>query len=1203
MLIKDIFAADITRDIAPVVYFHEQDPQKILEEVSEYIITGGHLKGTLQHNRVPEGIHEQFVRLLTGLAETLKKSGGVDLPASWISGFYGSGKSSFAKLLGLALDDMQLPDGRSLSEILLERDDSANRQDFQKAWQQLRSLVDPISVVFDIGAVARDDEHIHSAVKREIQRRLRYCSVSHHVADHELKLELDGQWDAFLACVEQTLGESWEKLKNGQLAEDSFSEVLHVMNPSRYVDPMSWFDSRAGAKTGVGTSVAETTQAIIDMLDRRATGKTMFVVVDEVSQYVHQNDERMLRLQTFVADLGQKLKGRVWLLATGQQKLEDSEDASSIGKLKDRFPPRLRVHLSATNIRDVVHKRLLKKAPAKEAELRSLFQQHRSDLKLYGYDCTEINEEDFVEVYPMLPKHVDLLMRITSNLRTNSSRAKGDDHAIRGLLQLLGELFREQQLGDQALGEMITLDRIYEVQKSALDPDVDSTLARIFNADAVTGDDLALQVAKTVALLQLVQEQEPTTVGLVSQCLYERLGQGNRESAIQEKLEKLRSLSFLSFSEKQGYKIQSSAGQEWDRERESGTSSPDKLSRVVMDNVKKLLGGVERPRYKNRAFPWTAFYNDGKYLQDERLQGTNDLSVLTLDFRYLTRQEDRNTEKWLQDSTQANLRDRIVWVSGRWSDLEPQLKMLVKSQHMIDKYRNRPGLTSEKKRLLLDEESRCEELEKSVQDSVSRVFLEGELYFRGRKLEKSGSSFKILMLQLGEKLLPEYFNLYVDIPVLPSELTQLLEDKLSGPSAKFMTGQLGILEMDAGKYIPTCSGEVPSRIWQHVQDEKGVPGNVLLSYFSGPPFGYSSDMVKACLAGLLRANKIRIRPESGPEITSVRDPGARDMFTKDRDLKRADVLPPSDAEITGRDRISICKFFKDYLNRDLDRENDAIADAVFEQFPGHMQQLREVEQRYNQLPDRPILPSKLLKLQKALEECMRSRQIQTTVIAVKNQLDVLRDGVAQLHLTQTDLTDEAVALVKRALEVRSHQVKQLQQLDQVEPVAEAIEALEEQLKRDRPWNDIKSLIPQLQAIETYYQTVRLGLIEHQEQTAETIRAQVKRRKGFGKLDRKKVEYVLRPVQEALIDTTPAACYPALVEIRDTAILRLQASEKVANTYLDDVLSEETDEQILKVDLKLRDREVSSPEEIEQLVSYVRDQLTQQLKPNTRIRIL
>ena len=39
--IRDLFASDVTRDIPPVVYFHEQSPEKLEAEVSEYIITGG----------------------------------------------------------------------------------------------------------------------------------------------------------------------------------------------------------------------------------------------------------------------------------------------------------------------------------------------------------------------------------------------------------------------------------------------------------------------------------------------------------------------------------------------------------------------------------------------------------------------------------------------------------------------------------------------------------------------------------------------------------------------------------------------------------------------------------------------------------------------------------------------------------------------------------------------------------------------------------------------------------------------------------------------------------------------------------------------------------------------------------------------------------------------------------------------------------
>lgn len=1206
MLIKDIFAADITRDIAPVVYFHEQDQNKVFEEVSEYIITGGYPENDPRHHRVPSGIHEQFVRLLKGLAEELQKKNGSELPASWISGFYGSGKSSFAKLLGLALDGMILPNQTTLVDALLARDDSPKAQEFRDSWDQFRSQIDPIAVVFDIGAVARDDEHIHSAVKRQIQSRLGYCTISNYVADHELKLELDGKWDEFLTCAKVTLGKPWSEAKDYQLAEEDFSLIMHAMNPTHYIEPMSWFDSRAGSQTGIGTSVEETTKTIINMLARRASGKTLFIVVDEVSQYIHQNTNRMLKLQSFVSDLGQKLKGRVWLLATGQQKLEDSEDESSIGKLKDRFPPKLRVHLAPTNIRDVVHKRLLKKATTKEAQLRSLFQQHRSDLKLYAYKCDSITEEDFVEVYPMLPGYVDLLMQITSNLRIRSTRAKGDDHAIRGLLQLLGELFREQKLGERQLGALVTLDSIYEVQQSALDADVQNTLARLFNHEEVIKDILAIKVAKTVSLLELIQEQEPTTAALISQCLYSELGQGNQEPSITQALEKLRNLGLLSYSDKFGYKIQSSAGQEWQRERDAYSVIPDAVSQIVAEKLKTLLGIVERPRYKNKNFPWVAFYSDGRQRQDERLQGLNDPAVLTVDFRYLSNQEDRNSTTWIQNSDSANLRDRIIWVVGKLNDLAAQARDLERSRHIVNKYESRRhSLSVEKQRLLSDEITRRDNLEKKVQTTIAQAFLDGELYFKGRQIDKQqlGTAFTTVLQGVGENILPELYNCYVDIAITPGELTQLLEPNLSGPSQKFMGSGLGILELDAGKYIPSCSGEVPSRIAQYIQNQNGIAGNILLAHFGGPPFGYPADVVKACLAGLLRANKVRIRPESGPEITSVKDPGAKDMFTRDRDIKRADLLPPNQTEISPRDRIAICNFFKDFLGIDLDRENDAIADAVFQQFPNQVKRLQDLERRYNRLPNRPELPSVLLKLREALEKSMRSRQVEDTVIAVKKNLDALRDGIQELGISLTDLSDSGMEAVAKAANIRDHQVAQLQQIDRIAEVKPAIDALIDQLNCDRPWRDINSLKPHLEAIEQHYKAIRLSLIEQQDQQAETIRSRIKQRQGFVKLNEKQGSYVLNPVQKAVTDTTQDAVYPSLLELRDSATLRLQTAEQEANNYLDNTLSEVTDEQVIQLPLNLSGREVSTPEEIEALANQIKERLLDQLKPNTRIRII
>ena len=64
MQIKELFAGDVTRDIPPVVYFHEQSPVSVASEVSEYIVTGGFPEGHPSQRRVPRGIHEDYVRLL-----------------------------------------------------------------------------------------------------------------------------------------------------------------------------------------------------------------------------------------------------------------------------------------------------------------------------------------------------------------------------------------------------------------------------------------------------------------------------------------------------------------------------------------------------------------------------------------------------------------------------------------------------------------------------------------------------------------------------------------------------------------------------------------------------------------------------------------------------------------------------------------------------------------------------------------------------------------------------------------------------------------------------------------------------------------------------------------------------------------------------------------------------------------------------------
>lgn len=1203
--VQEIFASDVTRDIPPVIYFHEQQPEKLKSEVEEYIITGGYEENDPRRRRIADGIHEQFVRLLKALHAELAKPGGTDLPGSWISGFFGSGKSSFAKLLGLALDQRKLPDGQPLAQALLERDDSPRRAEFREAWERVVSAIDPIAVVFDIGAVARDDEHIHSAAKRQLFARLDYCSVSHNVAEYELKLEQDGHWDEFLKLAEETLGKPWSQAKNEQLAEDSFSEVMHALFPNRYADPMAWLDFRTGSSMG-GSSVEETSKQIEHMISTRAKGQTLFFVVDEVSQYIHQNDTRMLKLDAFVKDLGQRLKGRVWVLATGQQKLEEDVDGSNLSKLKDRFPPRLRAHLSPTNIRDVVHKRLLKKKPAHEEALRELFEAHRSDLKLNAYKCGEISDRDFLEVYPMLPAQVDLLMQITSNLRARSSRMKGDDHAIRGLLQLLGELFREQKLGEKPFGTLVTVDQIYDVQATALDADVQNTMARL-QASELAADAVAMRAAKAVALLELISEQEPTTAELVAQCLYPRMGHPSEVETYRAALERLFQGGFLANSEKQGYKIQSSAGQEWANERDSYSVTGQQISELVKKKLHDLMGSAasRRPRYMNKGWPLASFYSDSRGTKQERLSVPSDPATVTFDFHFVTRQDDRFSEKWLKESDLEAYRDRILWISGATSNLESKARDLVRSRHMVERYLPRlQSLPEGRKRFLFDEQTHQEHLETEVAGLVARAFTEGALYFRARQLDISrhGAGFVSVVCGAGEEVLPLLYPHHIEIAITDGELKQLLEENLSGVSAKFLEPGLGILRLDAGKYVPACDGEVVTRVRQYIESQSGISGAGLLQAFGGPPSGYPSDVVKACVLGLLRGGRITLRPTTGEKITSVRDPNVRELFLKDKDFRKADLFPKTDG-IDRRSLIPLRHFFKEVLQVDFEMDNDHIADAVFRHFPKELELLNALHRRVSKLESRPRFTKPLEQLGEVLQKCLRSRLTEETLLTTVANLDALRDGLVELRITLSDLSEENLADLAEAQGVLKSQGRQLQELGGETDLEAEIQALREHLEQSKPWLDIKSVGPVVKRLRKAYIEQRQEMLEGHDHLADELREAVKRRDGFATLETGKAEAVLRPIRDALCDTTASKLEPSLVFLRDSVPAKLHLAGDEANRRLDAMLADAGKVQVVQVKAGLAGRELSSPQDVEALLDELRERLLAQLKNDVRIRLL
>ena len=1202
--IRALFQSDVTRPIPPVVYFQDQAPQRLADEVSEYIVTGGFEDGHPGKRRVPDGIHEQYVRLLTAIVREHDQPGGPTLPTSWISGFYGSGKSSFAKLLGLALDGVALPDGTSLAKAWLDRNQTARRGELLAVWDALHQRMQPIAVVFDIGGVARDGEHVHHVVLREVQRRLGYCTSDPHVAGFELNLERAGDWERFQALSHQVLGQPWAEVCNQPFSEEQFSQVMHAMHPDRYIDPMSWFESRAGEQP-IGASPRDVCLAIADMLRYRAPGRTLFLVVDEVSQFVVNKTDRTDKLRAFAQELGGTLRGSVWLLALGQQKIDEEANEDFLVWAKDRFPPQLRVHLSVTNIRDVVHKRLLAKKPEADTALRALFERYRPDLKLFGYRASDITADEFVECYPLLPEQIGLVLELTTAMRSRSERVQGDDQAIRGLLQLLGELFREKGVAEAPLGDLITLDQIYDVQQSALDSATQDSMRRITDR---TLPDALLRVAKAVAMLELIQDHEPTTPALVAQCLYDRLDRGNHTAEIHEALEELRGQNLLGYSEQSGYKLQSSAAEEWERERREIGVTSQTVVELVKDALRTLVEMPKRPTLQARPFPLAAVLSDAHRVSDLLVRDPRDPACVRVDFRFVPPEAQGKTS-WLKRSDDAGLCDRLIWVIGDKAAAEAACRELARSQRMIARYSAaRDSMQPARRALLITEEGRAEALQDELRRVVGACWHGGTFYFRGRSMEPHdfGAAFATALEAATNRVLPELYPQFDDTNVQPSELKHLLGDDLTGLSPKFMPSALGIFVMDNGRPVALCEGAVPSRVLDYIERQGAVAGSELLQHFGGPPFGYAASVVHACLIGLVRGAKIRVQQSGLSDIVAVRDPGSRDVFEKERTFRSALFVPTGDGGVTMRDQAEIASMLERLAGTTIDRDQSVIADFVARTFPDVARRLRAVQALLLRVPGGDALVDALHPFERAIESASRNvRETEPTLKALRSHIDVLRDGLHQLATYEAELTAAAVDATQAAQRVLDEHHAQLVAIAvDATNLHDAAERVRETLDEPAPWRTIASVAEDVEAITAAYRAERSRERQRQAARVEAAREALRGRRGWSTLTDDQRQRILRPLQAVAHDTTPEALQPSLRMMRESFDGRLADAVDAANHAFDDAQTAGDDTLVVRpVDLQLANREVATEAEVDALVTEIRDTLLAQVRGGARVRIV
>src|SRR5712692_12051654 len=107
MQIKDLLKRDLRERIEEVIKLSQDDEETVYTEITEYVAT--------------DRIREHYRTLLRAIAEApAEPHEGIGV---WISGFFGSGKSSFAKNLGYVLAN-RVVQGESASSLFLRQVES-----------------------------------------------------------------------------------------------------------------------------------------------------------------------------------------------------------------------------------------------------------------------------------------------------------------------------------------------------------------------------------------------------------------------------------------------------------------------------------------------------------------------------------------------------------------------------------------------------------------------------------------------------------------------------------------------------------------------------------------------------------------------------------------------------------------------------------------------------------------------------------------------------------------------------------------------------------------------------------------------------------------------------------------------------------------------------------------------------------------------
>lgn len=880
MKVADVFRHDIRRRVEEVIKVDFDDEVAVARELEEYVVT--------------EHLREAIEDILDRYQETINKPDeGVTI---WVSGFFGSGKSSLAKNVGYLLANPMVA-GTPAAERLLARVEGDR---VRALLNSIHAQAPTLAIFVDLSSarnVLKEGEHPVLPLYRALLERLDY-SRDFALANLEFDLETDDALPDFEQAFRKVSGDrgDWRARRNIGLARHEASHAMHILRPETFPSPDSW----ARGAPPLHVDAEGVSERALEMLHRRAPGaKRIAFVVDEVGQYVARDRQRMLDLQG-IAHAFQKRRGSLWLIATSQETLEDVIDSLEgskveLARVQDRFP--LRVDLLPSDIEEVTSRRVLEKSAEGAAAVRGAADSCWNKLQSHTLLSsprrdTEFSRDEFIRLYPLVPYQIQLFIDAVSahRARTGSQPMLGGSN--RTIIKLAQQLVVDPQvaLGDAPVGALATADMAYDLLAGVVPTPWQAEVDHVAERDGASA--LTTRVAKAVALLSGVLWLRLDAANLAV-LLHPGIEAESLQHEVWQALDTLVNQEVLRQAD-DGYRLQSPEEKDWEKDRRAIAMSPAAYRKLRREAIKETLGSVVASGA--RSFP-VAIDIEG----DKGPEG---------DVRLVVEEAERTDDEALRVRSREAAGEASVYWSYRPSDnTYLAAREVHRSREMIGRRESssRSGTDFE---LLGEERTTLARAEERLTRSVGADLLGGSVFFRGVRDAVSGKDARTAAQSLMSERIPAIFPRLSEFaaPVKKGDAVGLLQaDSLDGVPPTLGEEGLGLVRTTPrGRELAVDESPlslVVEEIRSRADYGREASGEYLERHFRRPPFGASIESVQLVVAAAIRAGLIEARYQAA-RIASARDKRLEKVFGTIPAFRATTFAPQRELDIEIRARVA-----------------------------------------------------------------------------------------------------------------------------------------------------------------------------------------------------------------------------------------------------------------------------------------------------------